>query len=44
VAQSVTVGTFMVATPAIHRYAVDCAWVTVSKTWIKRNLSCVFMW
>ena len=28
--ETVTAGTFMVATPVIHRYAVDCAWVTVS--------------
>jgi len=27
---SITVGTFMIATHAIHHYAVDCAWVTVS--------------
>jgi len=32
VVQSVTARTFMVATPVIHRYAADGAWVTESYT------------
>ena len=30
VAQNVTAGIFMAAIPVVRRYAVDCAWVTVS--------------
>jgi len=30
VAQSVSAGIFMAEMPVVHRYAVDCVWVTVS--------------
>jgi len=40
VAQTVTAGIFMAAIVTVHRYAVDCAWVTVSWTWTSALIAC----